>query len=168
MSQTNGFWKVVPPTAKIIAAISYVGFGLLMRFAMLPTDPDMRQWLDWQKDLFSAGVPLVVPLYVLVVGYVYGDAKRRGMRRVMWAILACLPYFVGVIAYFILRDPLPRPCPNCQTVVRAAFPFCPKCGTSVTRFCSQCRHAAEPTWAHCPYCGANLAAGLPTTAGPGE
>ncbi|OLD61428.1 MAG: hypothetical protein AUI53_05810 [Acidobacteria bacterium 13_1_40CM_2_60_7] len=168
MSQTNGFWKVVPPTAKIIAAISYVGFGLLMRFAMLPTDPDMRQWLDWQKDLFSAGVPLVVPLYVLVVGYVYGDAKRRGMRRVMWTILACLPYFVGVIAYFILRDPLPRPCPNCQTVVRAAFPFCPKCGTSVTRFCSQCRHAAEPTWAHCPYCGANLAAGLPTTAGPGE
>ncbi|OLC85187.1 MAG: hypothetical protein AUH88_07165 [Acidobacteria bacterium 13_1_40CM_4_61_5] len=58
MSQTNGFWKVVPPTAKIIAAISYVGFGLLMRFAMLPTDPDMRQWLDWEKDLFSAGVLL--------------------------------------------------------------------------------------------------------------
>ena len=44
------------------------------------------------------------------MGFIYADAKRRRMRHVMWAWLALVPYFIGVILYFILRDPLPTPC----------------------------------------------------------
>jgi hypothetical protein len=44
---------------------------------------------------------------VLLNGYVYADAKRRGMRYVMWTWPAILiPNAIGVILYFVLRDPL--------------------------------------------------------------
>ena len=52
--------------------------------------------------------------YVLLVGYVYGDARRRGMNHVLWTLLAIfIPNAIGIILYFILRDPVPVPCPSC-------------------------------------------------------
>ncbi len=51
------------------------------------------------------GMPLFV--LVLLIGYVYADAKRRGMRYVMWTLLAIfIPNAIGIILYFVMRDPL--------------------------------------------------------------
>jgi len=51
--------------------------------------------------------------FVLLVGYVFGDAKRRGMNHVLWTLLAIfIPNAIGIILYFILRDPIPVPCPR--------------------------------------------------------
>ena len=159
MNQPNGFWKVVPNPAKIIAALSYAGFAVLIRFALLPTDADMRQWLEWQKDLFSVGIPLVLPLYILLVGYVYGDAKRRGMRHVMWTLIAALmPYVIGMIIYFVVRDPVLLNCPKCQTMAQRGFAFCPKCGAGLSNFCPRCGRTIESGWVHCAYCGVDLTA----------
>ena len=58
--------------------------------------------------LFLAVGPLFLGGYVLLVGFVYQDAKRRGMRYVMWTWLAILvPNGIGIILYFLLRDPIP-------------------------------------------------------------
>ncbi|MGA7226575.1 MAG: PLDc N-terminal domain-containing protein, partial [Candidatus Acidiferrales bacterium] len=56
---------------------------------------------------------IIVVVWILMIGYVYGDAKRRGMRHVMWTLLAIfIPDMIGVILYFILRDPLMNKCPG--------------------------------------------------------
>ena len=154
MSQANrSWWNVIPRTAKIIAAVLYVIAFPLIRFG-LETDQDMRQWLAWQKMLFSLGIPFVGVLLILLLGFVYGDAKRRGMRYAMWTVIAALmPYALGVILYFVVREPLLISCPTCHALAQRGFAFCPKCGTALTCFCTKCGRAVEPGWSHCAYCG---------------
>jgi RNA polymerase subunit RPABC4/transcription elongation factor Spt4 len=107
--------------------------------------------------LFSGGVFLVAAAWILLVGYVYADAKRRGMRYVMWTWLAALiPDGIGIILYFLLRDALPRPCPGCSTVVKAGYTFCPHCGAATQPTCPHCGRGVEGAWSHCPHCGSGL------------
>jgi len=68
------------------------------------------------------------------------------------------PVYAGIIPYFILREPLMKPCPHCGTPVRPNHPFCPNCGTPLAHVCPQCRHTVEPGWTHCANCGAALKA----------
>jgi hypothetical protein len=66
--------------------------------------------------------------WTICLGYVYADAKLRGMRPVLWTLIAALfPHLFGFLLYFALRQPM--------------TPRCPKCGQPVTldqRFCSWC------------------------------
>jgi hypothetical protein len=111
------------------------------------------------------GVPLAV--WVLLIGYVHADAGRRGMNALLWTLLAIfIPSAVGIVLYFILRDPVAVPCPACGTPARKGHAFCASCGAAVRRACAQCRQAVEPGWRNCPACGAALtavAAVAPTT-----
>jgi hypothetical protein len=105
--------------------------------------------------------PIVLPLilggYTLLVGYVYGDARRRGMRYVMWTLLAIfLTNGIGIILYFILRDPMPAYCSRCGGAVQQGFAYCPRCGANVLPACPTCRRVVEPGWTHCAWCGANF------------
>ena len=158
MSRFSEELRVIPRGAWVTAGLVYALQVLALLLGPLRMDPHMRQWEFWQQALFGFGLPVFVLLYVMLVGYVYGDAKRRGMRHVMWAWLAVIPYFIGVAAYFILRDPLPQPCPSCQMVLPARFTFCPHCGTATTRICPHCGKPAERGWVNCAYCGTKLPA----------
>ena len=81
------------------------------------------------------------------------------MRYVMWTLLAIfIPNGIGIILYFLMRDPLPRNCVKCGTPGRPGFAYCPKCGASLTQTCPQCRHLIEAGWSHCAGCGAGLQA----------
>jgi hypothetical protein len=120
-------------------------------------DPEMQAWPLAAKIGLISIVPVFILAYSALVGFIYADAKRRRMRHVMWAWLALVPYFVGVILYFILRDPLPVPCPNCGTDVPQAFAFCPGCGASVHPTCSQCGKPLQMEWVNCPHCGTRVA-----------
>src|SRR6185437_14071977 len=61
--------------------------------------------------------------YILVIGYIYGDARRRGMNAVLWALLAFFaPSAIGIILYFILRSPLPIYCWKCGGAVFNGYP----------------------------------------------
>ena len=105
---------------------------------------------------------LVFAVYLSLVVWVYRDARRRGMRALLWALLALLmPSAVGFILYFILREPLKRPCPQCGAPARGEFAFCPSCGATLGRACPQCRKAVEPGWSHCAHCGAALTVAEP-------
>jgi hypothetical protein len=119
-------------------------------------DSEMAAWHPAAKVAFAALPSLFLAAYSLLVGFIYADAKRRGMRHVMWAWLALVPYFVGVILYFILRDPLPTPCPTCHNDVPKAFAYCPNCGTTVHPTCSSCGKPVQRGWSNCPHCGIRL------------
>jgi RNA polymerase subunit RPABC4/transcription elongation factor Spt4 len=115
--------------------------------------------------IFFAGIPLAI--YALLIGYVNADARRRGMRYIMWTLLAIfIPNAIGIIVYFILRDPLPRVCPNCSQLVKAGFAFCPHCGYNLAPACPSCKRAVEPSWKVCPTCGTSLAGVAPAAPVP--
>lgn len=157
MSRFKDEFSIIPGPAKLIATLVYLGFVILLWAIVTRAEPEMRSWMDWQRALFALGVPLLMPVLVLLIGYVYADAKRRGMRYVMWTLLATfLPQGTGIILYFILRDPLLKSCPQCGAMGKKGFAFCTSCGTALERACNQCRRAAEREWTHCAYCGASL------------
>ncbi|HUG54585.1 MAG TPA: zinc ribbon domain-containing protein [Vicinamibacteria bacterium] len=99
-----------------------------------------------------------VGAWVLLVGYVFGDARRRGMNHVLWTLLAIfIPNAIGIILYFILREPIPVPCPACGTPARKGQAFCASCGAAVRAACPQCRQPVEAGGRHCTGCGAPFA-----------
>lgn len=151
--------RVVPTTVKIIALACYVGFVIVIHFVIpLSKDPgDIWTWPLAGQLAFNFLIPLIPLPLILLWGYVYGDAKRRGMHYVVWTLLAIfVPYLIGVILFFILRDPLPAECPKCHTVVLSRFAFCPHCGTSLRPSCPQCGRSIEPGWLNCGHCGTQM------------
>lgn len=165
MSRFGDGLRIIRPPAWITAIVFYLVMSNLAFFVLLPTDKEMSHWPVISQFAFAYGIFLVLPALVLLVGYVYADAKRRGMRYIMWTWLAILvPDCIGIVLYFILRDALPKPCPNCSAPVKATFVFCPNCGTAMQPTCPQCGKAVDPRWSHCPHCGTTLPTSAPRAA----
>jgi hypothetical protein len=159
MNRFNEEMSVIPRTAWAIAVCVYLALVFLLLQVVIPEDPKLHLWPSAGRMLFAAGIPLFPAVLILLIGYVNGDARRRGMRYVMWTLLAILiPNAIGIILYFILREPPLRGCPKCGAAVRSGFTFCPACGTAVARTCPACRCAVEPGWSHCTGCGTQLRA----------
>ena len=75
----------------------------------------------------------------------------------MWTLLAIfIPYGIGAMLYFVLRDPMLVACPKCGVEGRASFVFCPKCGSALTHSCPVCKRAVEAGWNRCAFCGKEL------------
>jgi hypothetical protein len=107
----------------------------------------------------AAGIPIAGLLFVF--GYIYRDAERRGMHPVLWTLLAILvPYLIGVIIYFLLREPLAFTCPQCGAAVSARFNYCPSCGYSLHPMCPQCKHEVREGDRFCPHCAYRLAGAM--------
>jgi double zinc ribbon protein len=166
MSTWNERFEIIPRTAKVVAALLTIGMVVLIAILThLPPTHGEAVPPFAAKIFLPIMAGAVVLIYVLLVGFVYGDAKQRGMRYVMWTLLAIfLPDAIGIILYFILRDKLPTTCPHCSTKVVAKFAFCPNCGTSVKPTCPHCGQAVEVVWTNCAYCGTKLPSPTPRTA----
>jgi peptidoglycan/LPS O-acetylase OafA/YrhL len=146
--------RVIPPGGWIAA-----GIVLLLPFFLLSLLA-ITQHAPWPVRFIA---PIVIPAllagYTLLIGYVYGDARRRGMRYVMWTLLAIfLANGIGIILYFILRDPLPVHCTRCGTGVLPSHAFCPRCGAGVQPACPACHRTVQIGWTHCAWCGNQLSA----------
>jgi len=161
MTRFEQEWGLVPTAARWIAALVFLAFGGLMASIFI---------LPLLVEHAYEGLPFVIPLFlmsligavalavfVLLVGYIFADARRRGMNHVLWTLLAVfIPSGVGIILYFILRDPVPVPCPSCGAPARKGHAYCASCGTAVRASCPQCRQPLEPGWRNCVRCGAPL------------
>jgi hypothetical protein len=102
-------------------------------------------------------VTIAISIVVLFYGYIWADSKRRGMSPMLWLLVATLvPYLIGVILYFIVREPLPQNCPQCGRSVNPHFNFCPGCKFNLRANCPQCRRAIRAGDRFCPHCGADL------------
>ena len=72
---------------------------------------------------------LTYGLLVSYISYIYGDSKRRGMRPVLWTLIAAfVPNAIGFIVYFILRESILQPC---QKVYEVDPLLCTLCGAEV-------------------------------------
>ena len=116
--------------------------------------------------LIGAVFALMFLAYGLLVSYIYGDARRRGMRHVLWTVVAAVvPNGLGFIAYFLLREPQLPPCAGCGAPARRGFAFCSRCGGALAETCASCRRALEPGWSHCAHCGVPVSHPSPTPVG---
>jgi hypothetical protein len=117
-----------------------------------------QQALGLAGIVTAAAVPISAIL--LLFGYVGADAKRRGMSPALWVVASIvIPYLIGVIIYFILREPLPFHCPGCGTTVNTRFNYCPKCQHNLRPNCPQCRREVRYGDRFCPHCGFSLESG---------
>ena len=165
MSKFTKELRIIPPIAWMLAILGALCmfFGLFL-FG-LPSDSHMRNWDRGAQALFSFWPAALIFCWVLLIGYVNADARRRGMRYIMWTLLAIfVPNTLGIILYFVLRDPLMIQCANCGAFGRTTFVFCPQCGSDLSPVCPRCRRAIEPGWKKCAYCGADIS---PTIAASG-
>ncbi|MHB8540979.1 MAG: zinc ribbon domain-containing protein [Candidatus Acidiferrales bacterium] len=148
--------RVIPRNTWIVTFVLYICLAVALYF-IVPVSG--AQWPRGGQLAFTFLMPLAFFLLVPLYGYIYGDAKRRAMRYVMWTLLAIfVPDFIGVIIYFILRDPLPIDCPSCHSRAPAKFTFCPQCGSALCPYCPQCGKSVERVWANCGHCGTKLPA----------
>jgi hypothetical protein len=148
---------IIPRTAWIIGLVIYLGLATCLFVFVIPNDPNLGKWPVAGQAAFIYGLLLILLAYILFAGYINADAKRRGMRHVMWTLLALfIPDGIGIILYFVLRDPSPKPCPSCSYLAKSSFVFCPKCGASLHPLCPSCGKGVEHGWSHCPHCGSAL------------
>ncbi|MFB3922877.1 MAG: zinc ribbon domain-containing protein [Terriglobia bacterium] len=105
------------------------------------------------------GGGLLLMTLVLLFGYVNADARRRGMHSTLWTLVAVfVPYLMGVVAYFLVREPLPFNCPQCGATVSSRFNFCPACKHNLRPACPQCKRDVRPDDKYCPHCAQELKA----------
>ncbi len=111
----------------------------------------------WGRALMGLGAGLVGACYLLLIGYINRDAKRRGMSPTLWTIVAIfIPNALGIILYFLLRQPLRGACPQCGFAVQTGFNFCPRCSHKLSPNCPQCQRLVGVNDVYCPYCGTSL------------
>jgi hypothetical protein len=153
-SQGDEELRMIPRWAMILAiaaflAMQYVFHGILPhhRHEMLP----MRLIMSYMWGTAVAS-------YVLLLGYVSRDAKRRGMSAALWMLVSVvLPGGLGAVVYFLLRQPIVTRCPNCVTPIAAGYHFCPQCQFQVSPVCGVCHRSVKITDVYCTQCGHDLA-----------
>lgn len=163
MTRFEREFALVPRGARTVAVLVCLAVTSLMGAILL-----LPGFAGHDEGAYLAALPLflasllgvtLLGAYVLLVGYVYGDARRRGMNHRLWTLLAIfIPNGIGMILYFILRDPVPVPCPGCGTPARRGHAYCAGCGAVLQQVCPGCRLQVEPGWRHCAHCGAALPA----------
>ena len=160
MSRFRQEWDLIPGVAFVVAGVVYLAYVTLMAFVWLAgpiVEGDAIPAILWGWFLVTAALGVLMVPFILLVGYVWSDAKRRGMNAVLWVLLAIfIPNAIGIILYFILRDPLSVPCPSCGTPAGKDQAFCAGCGAAVRRGCPQCRRPVQEGWTHCAGCGAAI------------
>jgi hypothetical protein len=167
MTRFEEEWALVPTGARWTAVfLALVLTALMAGLFILPLLVEHEyKGLLFVFPLFLMTLmgPAMMGVYVLLIGYVYADARRRAMNQVLWTLLAIfIPSAVGIILYFILRDPVPVPCPACGTPARKGHAYCARCGTLVRAACPQCREPVEAGWRNCVRCGTALTPPVPT------
>jgi hypothetical protein len=114
---------------------------------------------------------LFLAVWVFLLGYVYRDARRRGMHPALWTLLVLILspayLFIGLVIYLLVREPLPFSCPQCSATVSARYNFCPNCKYNIHPACPQCQREVSDTDKFCPYCATELVRPqLPSSAPP--
>jgi len=133
----------------VFAAVQYLFHGVLPhhKAELLP----MRLLMGYSWGTAFAS-------YVLLVGYVSRDVKRRNMSAKLWMLIVLvMPGGIGAVVYFLLRQPILSRCPHCTTEVASSFHFCPQCQFQMAPVCGRCFRGVQITDVYCTRCGHDLA-----------
>ena len=101
-------------------------------------------------------------LLFMGAGWVYSDARRRGLNAGLWALLCLVlfPYLLGFVIYVVMvlvRDQRMAVCPRCSARLGGNLAFCTVCGTQLQRTCAQCGAKLPQEAAFCGSCGTAVA-----------
>jgi len=170
-------FRIVPRWLKVLCLVLYV-IAVVLAILITTYLPDARLE-DLKSDAALAtlaavgivtGVGFFIAAFLLMLGYVNRDAKRRGMNSLLWTLLVLVlsPGYVGIgfIIYFLIREPLPYPCPRCSQPVGPRFNFCPNCKCDLHPSCPNCKHEIAETDKYCPYCAYELGRPAPAATLP--
>lgn len=165
MSRFNEETKIIPRSAWVIAVVVALIIPICMFLFVLfnrmnyGRTPEHMGWFA-VPILVGLAIMLAVGTYILIIGYIAADSRRRGMRPVLWTLLAIfVPNAIGIILYFILREPLLQQCSKCGAGSNPTFAFCSVCGEALSKTCPVCKNAVQIGWSHCARCGAPLSVG---------
>ena len=128
MTGRRGF-GLIPAAAKVFAACA---FTAIVTFFFWFFDNHSTVGFG---TMMGVGMGAIAAALILLAGYVYGDASRRGMPPIPWTALALLvPNGIGFVLYFLLRKPIVHPCSRCGHGVAPDAAFCSQCGESQSHF----------------------------------
>lgn len=146
--------RIVPQWAWVLAVTAFIAAQIFFNFVIVHHQhhpPAVGRFLLGLAAGIGAGC------FLLFIGYINRDAKRRGMSPTLWTIVAIIiPNALGIILYFVLRQPLRGPCPQCGNPVQPGFSFCPRCSYKLNPSCPQCQRSVGADDLYCPYCGTSL------------
>ena len=143
--------KVLPTWAWALAGIAFISAQIFFN-TFLPHQKDAPP--VWPCSLIGLLAGLMGGVYLLLIGYVNRDSKRRGMSPLLWTLVVILiPNALGFILYFVLRQPMRTACAQCGVMVQPGFSFCPHCSFKLSPSCPHCQHSVGVSDQFCPYCG---------------
>ena len=135
--KAHQFLSTVPKAVRIAACaivccavLIGVVLGITLRPVHCPTAPHALNGLSGLGMGLLAGT--LAAIWLLCLGYVYADARRRAMPAVVWTLIAMMvPNLLGFLFYFALRRPLASPCPKCGHAIAPEQRFCAWCGFEI-------------------------------------
>jgi hypothetical protein len=147
--------KLVPLWSIILAVIVFAGVMYVFNHA---PPPHRRPGSLPMGLIFSYTTATALASYVLLIGYISRDVKRRNMSAALWMLVAVgMPGGIGAVVYFLLRQPILMRCPHCTTELAASVHFCPQCQFQLAPVCGQCFRGTQITDVYCAQCGHDLA-----------
>lgn len=146
----------LPRGVKVVSVLVYVGVIVATLAAFRAFEPHPPHVVA--QVLLGALWGIPAALIVLALGFVYADARLRGMNAAMWTILVALliPGAIGFVLYLFYRKPLQAGCPQCRAEVRETANYCPQCGGVLRATCPGCRLPRRVGDRFCPSCGTSL------------
>ena len=145
--------KMIPLWSSVLAGVVFLGWMYFMNSGPAPRHhPSPLQQATHLAFVFTTGTALAS--YVLLVGYVSRDVKRRAMSAPLWMLIVLvMPGGMGAVVYFLLRQPILVRCPHCMTELPEGVHFCPQCRFQMAPVCGQCFRGVQITDVYCPQCG---------------
>ena len=145
--------RVIPWWSYVLAVGFFIGVQTLIYKVLVPLDPRPKPF----AFTFVWGILLgmFLAFYMLMIGYVTRDAKKRGMNPTVWLfiMISLLPSGVGFIVYFLLRQPVKMNCPRCTGSIQHGFNYCPKCQFQFNPVCDHCQRTLHSGDTYCSHCG---------------
>ena len=126
----RGFLTVVPRAMRIAACVVAPLLVLAGLIGGALAD-DQRVFLGRMGLYWTAALVLgaLSACWLLATGFVFADARRRGMRATLWTVVVILfPDLLGFLLYFVLRSPFALTCNRCGNAISTAQNFCACCG----------------------------------------
>jgi len=147
--------EMIPRWSIVLAFVVFAATQYLFHFVM-PHHHAISLLPMRLLTSFSWGTALAS--YVLLIGYVSRDVKRRDMSAGLWMLIVLvLPAGIGAVVYFLLRQPILSRCPNCSTQIDTGYHFCPQCRFQMAPVCGGCLRSVKITDVYCTVCGHDLA-----------
>jgi hypothetical protein len=126
------FLNIVPKAVRLWA-VAIAACAVLTGLVVAYTTADQGDLLRIMSAYGSAALVLgiLLAIWLLCLGFVFADARRRAMRPVLWVLVAALfPHLLGFLLYFVMRHPIAAACTHCGMTVSNHPRFCSWCGTA--------------------------------------